>query len=184
MKRVSLSDRQVSPSEIWSFYEASRRSLREEKSALLEAIIDGGGVPEEYLGMSRSEVEEIFGQHQSELELLISLDLLASMEATICADYYLRSQEKRKDSLSRQLRSIHKRETSTGCRAGYEKILKIWREEKPGLNRIINEFHQAMDFRHWIAHGRYWVPKLGREYTPEDVFAITEELMEALSSLS
>jgi hypothetical protein len=181
MKSVSISKHRVSLSEIWSFYSACRSSLFAERSAVLATMLDGGKIPEEFLGMSRKEVEECFSQYLDELELLISLDLLASAEATIRSDYYLRAQQRLKDSISLKYREVHKKKNPPKRPDLYKDLLSIWMRFRPELQRVINEFNSAFRFRHWIAHGRYWVFKSGRRYSPEDVYAITEELLKAMS---
>jgi hypothetical protein len=40
---------------------------------------------------------------------------------------------------------------------------------------LIGELRGAFRFRHWLAHGRYWTPKLGRRYNYEDVYALADE---------
>jgi hypothetical protein len=39
---------------------------------------------------------------------------------------------------------------------------------------IIGDLRGAFRFRHWLAHGRYWTPKLGRRYDFDDVFALAD----------
>ena len=34
----------------------------------------------------------------------------------------------------------------------------------PAPSRLIGDVRGAFKFRHWVAHGRYWVAKLGRKY--------------------
>jgi len=36
--------------------------------------------------------------------------------------------------------------------------------------QIISEYISVLNYRHWLAHGRYWVPKLGRNF---DLMTVT-----------
>ena len=44
---------------------------------------------------------------------------------------------------------------------------------------IISEFRGALNLRDWLAHGRYWNPKLGRKHSPEDVLNISKMLVDS-----
>jgi hypothetical protein len=48
----------------------------------------------------------------------------------------------------------------------------------------VSDFRGALSFRHWLAHGRYWTPKLGRRYAVRDVFEIAERLFAKLPDVS
>jgi hypothetical protein len=55
-------------------------------------------------------------------------------------------------------------------------------QEKPETKSPAGDFKGALKLRNWLAHGRYWTPKLGRKsYSPGDVFDICEQLLMALS---
>ena len=64
-------------------------------------------------------------------------------------------------------------------------ILNIWRDQgaTARIKTAVGEFKGALRLRHWLAHGRYWKPKLGRPdgYDPVDVFDICKELLKALT---
>jgi hypothetical protein len=53
----------------------------------------------------------------------------------------------------------------------------------PTTKRPIGDFKGALNLRHWLAHGRYWNPKLGRTYSPGDVYDISADLLQALDLL-
>jgi hypothetical protein len=51
-------------------------------------------------------------------------------------------------------------------------ILGLWSQHHPTLKKRIGEFRGALKLRHWLAHGRYWIPKLGRKYDFADVYLL------------
>jgi hypothetical protein len=44
----------------------------------------------------------------------------------------------------------------------------------------VGDFRGALKLRHWLAHGRWWQPKLGRNYTPQIVFDVSRVLIESI----
>ena len=48
-----------------------------------------------------------------------------------------------------------------------------------GIN--VSDFRGALKLRNWLAHGRDGTPKLGHNYTPEEVFDICSVLIRSLA---
>ncbi len=95
-----------------------------------------------------------------ELEYLTCFSLLSSIEGTFRMDYASRFHLKKKDTLSIALRNIYNRK---GKRAALENdILKCWLNNHSEGKEIIVNLLEVYNYRHWIAHGRYWIPKFGR----------------------
>lgn len=44
----------------------------------------------------------------------------------------------------------------------------------------IGPFRGTLKLRDWLAHGRYWHPKLGRRYSPDNVLGIARELIDSI----
>lgn len=40
-------------------------------------------------------------------------------------------------------------------------VIETWKNFKTNQKEIFSDFLSLYKFRHWIAHGRYWTPKLG-----------------------
>lgn len=130
--------------------------------------------------MSQAEIEEVFEEQRRELELVTMFELLATAEAIIRINFARRSaaKPKLKDNLSRKFRAIRgKRRDRVRLD---EDILEAAKEELSPPS-IVSEFRGALRLRHWLAHGRHWNPKLGRSYSPADVFDIANALVEALA---
>lgn len=111
----------------------------------------------------------------SELDLQSCLALLACIEARFQMDFRGRCRDRLKDELSRHFRGIAKKRKRQGARISLEEdIFEAWRLHSSDLISFIGDLRSAFKFRHWLAHGRYWVPKLGRKYDYETLFLMAE----------
>jgi hypothetical protein len=45
------------------------------------------------------------------------------------------------------------------------------------LKSLIDDLIGAFGYRNWLAHGRYWIPKLGRKYDYESVYKPAEDIL-------
>jgi hypothetical protein len=109
---------------------------------------------------SAEEIKEIFKQMYLELEHQSVMMLMASIEATFQVDVLIRKKVKKQDRLSTALRKLEKQKRKDRQRVEIEEILNIWTDEI-GFKNAIGELKQVIAFRHWLAHGRYWVQKSG-----------------------
>lgn len=113
-----------------------------------------------FMGYSPQELARELEGHLKELEHTSSLSILSAIEAAFRIDYLQRCYQKKKDDLSREFREIHK---TKGSKASLEEdILEKWKEKTSVPKEIIGHLKGALKYRHWLAHGRYWEPKLGR----------------------
>lgn len=114
----------------------------------------------------------------AELELTSSLSILSAIEAAFRIDYLQRCYKRKKDSLSRTFRTIHR---SKGSRVSLEDdILDSWRQKSSMPKSILNSLKGALKFRHWLAHGRYWEPKFGRDkYDYQSVYELAQTIFES-----
>jgi hypothetical protein len=99
-------------------------------------------------------------QRIEELDKSTAFTILAAIEAHIRVDFLQRCYNKEKDPLSRKFRNLHKEK---GDKVSFEDILELWKQHIT-KNLVISELRGALNYRHWLAHGRYWVVKLGRRY--------------------
>lgn len=129
-----------------------------------------------FVGYSSEELRHELLTRRAEIDLSSSLNLLAAVEAAFRIDYLKRSQEKRKDNISRDLRKIYSKK---GSRASLEDdIFNVWSAQSEGSKAIVAALRGAFRFRHWLAHGRYWTPKLGRKYDFYSIYLIAEEALD------
>jgi hypothetical protein len=102
------------------------------------------------------------------------------VEGMFKVDYLNRCYGKKKDELSRELRALYnKYEDDVSFD---EDILRAWKQHVHGLGALISEIRGAFKFRHWLAHGRYWNPKLGMNYDYYSVSILAVEVKSVLQS--
>jgi hypothetical protein len=114
-----------------------------------------------FVGKSMREVSDELAIRLDESELRSSLILLTSLEASFRLDFLDRCGRRLKDDLSRYFRKVEK---SQGDRVRLdEDILEGWKQNGGVPPALTQQLRDAFKFRHWLAHGRYWPPKLGRK---------------------
>jgi hypothetical protein len=170
---------------VWLWFEFQAALVDEERGRVLRMFAPGGDIVVEasrahqsrFIGLTRGEVEESFDTQRGRLELLAMFELLATTEAILRIEFKARVAGRKKDGLSKRFREIHK---AIGEKIRLdEDILVAMKEEGVAANTIA-AFRGTLRLRHWLAHGRYWHPKLGRDYAPGDVFDIAKALIDSI----
>jgi len=131
---------------------------------------------ERFLGYSTEEISSDLRDRIQELDYMSSLSLLAALEAFFRIDYLQRNYRKKKYAVSRALLDIYK---SKNDRASLEDdILEAWLANTHNTSQIIGELKGAFKYRHWLAHGRYWNPKMGRKiYDYDTIYQISRTVV-------
>ena len=125
-----------------------------------------------FSGYTPDEVEQEMLDVLDENERNSSMNILAALEAAFRIDFIQRGQVRMRDELSRIFRRVY---MEKGARVSLEDdILASWREWNPDLRSIVSELISAYKYRHWLAHGRYWTPKLGRRYDYPEVYELAD----------
>lgn len=106
----------------------------------------------------------------AENEKSTTLMILSSLEAAFRVDYLQRCQQKKKDNLSRALREIYQQKQD---RVALDDIFKAWQESDVTLKTLIGNIKGAFNYRHWLAHGRYWTPKF-QKYDYDIVYSLAQ----------
>jgi len=177
MKRVPLSDKVKTIQAIWDWYQVHLRLSLEEKGKLLDEVRSNRPVSNPiFFAMDLEEIDEFF----KELDYLAMLDLIAATEAAIRLDYQTRAYHGKGDEISRHFRKLYKKARD---RVSLEwDVLEAWKRLAPRTRAAVGDFCGALNLRHWLAHGRYWNPKLGRDYSPADVYDISYNLLESIGA--
>ncbi|PCI42773.1 MAG: hypothetical protein COB41_08830 [Proteobacteria bacterium] len=165
-KRVSFSKKNLVLDEIDHYYrniEASTRLYFSSSNPTSDEV---------FVGRTKTEIEYELEVVSVENENLVALNLLASIEAAFRVDYLQRCYKKKKDSLSLALRTIH---DIKGSHASLEDdIFTAWKDNTSSSSAVISDLKGAFKYRHWLAHGRYWEPKLGKKYDYFSVFILAQ----------
>ncbi|WP_215900700.1 hypothetical protein, partial [Acinetobacter sp. TUM15064] len=121
-------------------------------------------------------------EHKRTLDRMSALEILAFLEARFRIDYLIRCQNKKKDLLSRNLRQIYK---VKGNRASLtDDILKEWKVVNSNHKILLDSFKNALDYRNWLAHGRYWEPKKTSHVKKYDYLSVIFLANELLNNLT
>jgi hypothetical protein len=132
-----------------------------------------------YFGMSEIELRELRELRVGELNSTSSFSLLAEIEALFRVDYLYRNYEKLKDPISREMRALY---SVKDVRAALvEDIISTWQVNTIGSSKLFEDLKGALKYRHWLAHGRYWAPKMARQrYDYRSIYELTEQVNESL----
>lgn len=170
-------------SAIWLWHQFQMALVAEEKGHVLRMFNPGAPAlavaelrPHErqFTAFTKEEVEDFFEAQRGRLELLTMFELLATAEAILRIEFGARVTARKKDPLSRRFRKIHK---ARGDKIRLdEDILAPLKEE--GV--AVGDFRGTLRLRDWLAHGKYWQPKLGRAYSPADVFDVVREVVDSI----
>jgi hypothetical protein len=156
----------------WQWHDEINTNANDKKLSIKKAMLSGVPLPEMFVGMTGKEIDTHFHFLQSELEYSVCLVMIAATEAAFFVDYWERVGNKRKDSFSKML----KRSCQNVSWPRFDKLLEKWRATFDLCSKEISQFKVLRNYRHWLAHGRYWMLNAGRTgyYPPALVFSSIE----------
>lgn len=127
-----------------------------------------------FTGYTPDEIRKELASTLEENERTTCMTILASLEAAFRLDYLQRCYKRLRDPLSREFRALH---ATKGSRASLEgDIFSAWKRNSTVTASTISELTGAFKYRHWLAHGRYWKPKLGKKYDYQGVYSLAESV--------
>jgi hypothetical protein len=133
-------------------------------------------------GYTDAEVDGELAERIEELEKSSAMTILSAIEAAFRIDFLQRCYLRKKDALSRAFRDIYK---SKGLKIAIDDdIFTAWKNYSIGGSRLIGELRGAFRYRHWLAHGRYWEPKLGRRYDYISIYELAETVLSSFPLLT
>ncbi|MCR5893350.1 MULTISPECIES: hypothetical protein [Burkholderia] len=148
------------------------------KAALFEFFSSGSDAL--YARFALENIIEARENSLDELDLGSSMTVMASLEAAIRVDYLTRVYERRKDELSKAMRALHQEKAN---KAKLENdILTLWQDCTTISKGLIGQVKGAFKYRHWIAHGRYWTPKIGRAYDFDTLYALADTFVNEMDA--
>ena len=110
-----------------------------------------------------------------EHDLTMSMSLLSALDAAFRIDYSIRCQRRMKGKLSRIFRDLH---AAKGLRVSFRAdILSVWVRNSDISMAKIEELRNAIDYRNWLAHGRYWVLSTREKYNYPDLYAMADAII-------
>ena len=177
MKKISFSNMHSKIEHIYEYHTDSGASLN--AYYRFDPIKDA--VPAKFIGYSREEIDRELKERKETLDRMCSLELLAAIEAHIRIDYIIRGQDKLRDDFSKKMREVFDKKENRASLA--DEILLVWKREKPEHKTRLDNLGKALDYRNWLAHGRYLFPKKHSHINKYDYLSIYALAEDALSSL-
>ena len=175
MPRVAFSDKKVDIEDLAAHHYDVEAALRNYFG------IAANSFPLRFAGYSTSDLAVELEKRLAELDMTSSLTILSSLEAVFRIDYLQRCSQKKKDTLSRAFRALYKQKAA---RVDLEnEIFDLWKQHTNGSSVIIGGLKGAFKYRHWLAHGRYWKPKLGREYDFVSLYTLAASVLDGFPLL-
>ncbi|NRF32983.1 hypothetical protein [Vibrio coralliilyticus] len=160
--KVTFSDEHSTLQDIQNYYVDSDESLG--------LYFDEQNQKNRFFGYTRDELQEELNNRKDALDRMCSLEVLASIEAHIRIDYLNRCQAKHKDVLSKQMRVVY---SAKGNKASLvDDILFLWKKNKPKHKSCLDDLQKALDYRNWLAHGRYWNSRKAPHISKYDYFSL------------
>lgn len=176
-KQTSFSNNQSTIEQVEQYYNDSEESLNSYYSISPLNVL----VSAKFIGYSIDEINRELKERKETLNRMCSLELLAAIEAKLKIDYIVRGQDKLKDDFSKKMRQVY---NSKANRASLvEDILFTWKQERPQHKTRLDNLGKALDYRNWLAHGRYWLPKKHPHINRYDYFSIYALATDILSNL-
>lgn len=160
---------------IWTWFQESSVGLRLRESQLVSGAFTPSDSEKHLLGLTHGEIGVLFRQYLHELNEVASLTMIASTEASLRIDFEARAAKRHKDKISREFRDIRRRR-GRWIRLD-EDILGTWATVGGVAKSAVSEFRGLLNLRDWLAHGRYWAPKLGKQYDAQGVFSVSDRLL-------
>ena len=153
---------------VWLWFDFQIALLAEERGQVLRMLSPGGMAlalkalrphEQQFMALTKEEVEDFFDAQRDRLELLTMFDLLSTTEAILRIEFQSRWMARKKDPLSRRFRRIHK---ARGDKIRLDEDILVPLKEEGMPAKVISSFRGTLRLRDWLAHGRHWHPKLGR----------------------
>ena len=171
--KVSFSGQQGSLEDIEEYYVDSENALNcyyEPSSASQNP---------KFLGYTKEEISNELKSRKESLNRMCSLEILAAIEAKFRIDYLIRSQKKKKDDFSKKFREIYR--TKKNKASLTDDIIRTWKSEYPQHKTRLDNLGKALDYRNWLAHGRYWMPKKSPHISKYDyltIYTLASDILE------
>jgi hypothetical protein len=130
----------------------------------------------QFFGLTAAEIRNQLNARLEETGERSAFFVLTSLEAAFKVDYESRCRKRMKDPLSRRFREMYKQREMRRVRLEND-IFEAWKEHKPETRALIAEVKSAFRFRDWLAHGRYWTPRLGRKYDFNFIYSLADDVL-------
>jgi hypothetical protein len=175
MAKIALSGSEKSIEDIWNWYEDQKKALRDYEYKIRSLVGNPQAtIDDKFIGMTLGELTNYFAISFEELRHLVALDLITATEATLKTDYFTKVFNKDKTALGREFRAIYKVQQD---KVKLEQdIIDNWKKYVPQCKSDFSSLVGLLKYRHWLAHGRFWLSKQGQFYSVYDVYDIAKSI--------
>ena len=181
MARVLFSEEERSIEYILSWYEDQIVAIVDLRNKIIEAVINGKSnfkINPKFVTLTLDEIERYFDDSEDELEHLVCFYIISATEALLRTDYFKKVYKKDKSDIGKAFRDKYK---VSGEKVSLEEdIIEVWKTTDK--KRLFSDFLGLLKYRHWLAHGRYWKPRLGREYSFDVTYQISESIFDVITN--
>lgn len=175
MRRVSFSGDEKSIDSILSWYEDQRIAILDYRNKINLNLTNPEVLKaDKFIGLTNDDINEYFQSSIDELEHLVCFDLISATEAKLRLDFLSKVYNKDKSSIAIKFRELEKIYPNKISLENH--IIDTWKAYKEAEKKRFSEFIGLLNYRHWLAHGRYWKPKLGQTYNPDNTYQIVENI--------
>jgi len=168
-KNIALSDQYSKIEEIEKYYTQSNKAF--DYYFMINNL--------DFIGLSIDELNQSRQQQVKFLDRQCSLELLSFLEARFRIDYIIRCKERKKDSLSKAFREIQRKKNHKISLI--DDIVSTRKQLFPQNKPLFDQFQKSLDYRNWLAHGRYWEPIRNphiKKYDYLSIQLLTNQLLE------
>jgi hypothetical protein len=164
--------------EIANYYSDCNRSLRlyfSEKNPKFQDILIQY-FPTELEDEGKIKLSQLRDRRIKELERSTSLILLSAIEAWFMNDVKQRQADNLNDPFSVDL-------INWTVNKDYllldDRLLELWKNHHPNNIDLIGRLKGALPYRHWLAHGRHFIPtKMGQhDYDYREIYQLAETIL-------
>ena len=158
---IQFSDNVLTPEEIEHYHKDMEKSIEMRFTREQNANYNG-----DFIGYTDEEVILSKKKLLQELSIEASFFLLAYIESLFRKDFILRinaGSKKYRDNITKEYKSIYDPTKRPYSYSLVDVIFRTWKQyvypNSKEMEDVLRTLPQYYDFRNWIAHGRYWVPK-------------------------
>ena len=167
VRRITFSGQHLQLAQIAQYYSDIEASVRNYFSSINPRFV------ERFTGYTPQEIEREMDFVLEEHARSTSMSILSALEATFRVDFLQRCYQRQREPLSRAFRTIHR---AKGQYVPLTDIFSEWQQHSDVSQSVIADMNRAFRYRHWLAHGRYWKPKIGQEYDYDDIYTLAESI--------
>jgi hypothetical protein len=148
------------PDVLLEFRQHCRRGLTLLHQSVLNSARTGRRDPA-FRSLSVEEINTRFESLREELDAEVRMMVVAAHEASVMLDARRRAEAGGQDAFGLALHRLFSRPKEGRGAPAPEDIPGAWKRHAPGTSRATGAFMQAYRYRHWLAHGRWFLQRSG-----------------------